>query len=495
MQILKTAKTLLARSSMTLKTPYLRGTIQAFIAITCCILTATSRTHAMEENQSPNVIVIFMDDMGYGDLGCYGSTKIQTPNLDRMAQEGRKFTSFILPASVCTPSRAALLTGSYPKRVGLHEHVLFPSSWKGLNPSEYTMGNLFKDKGFATACIGKWHLGDNPETLPRKHGFDYYYGIPYSNDMNHPHNKGKPQGGVAGMDLLWAAPESTLTKCHTPLIENEEIIEIPVDQRTLTRRYTDKAIEFVTQNKDRPFFIYLPHSMPHIPLYVPDEVYDPNAKNAYTTVIEHVDSEVGRLIDTIRDLGLDEKTYVIFTSDNGPWLGYKHHAGSAGPLRKGKFSVFEGGHRVPCIIWAPGKIPAGTESDQLVSSMDLLPSFAAILGFQLPQERIIDGLDASTTLFTSESAESPRKELVYYSANGMLEGIRQGDWKLLMLSEHTLQKRPHNPEPIMLFNLSNDLSEEKNLANTHPEIIEKLAARMKELDAEITQNARSAWKR
>ena len=298
----------------------------------------------LAEENKPNFIIIFTDDQGYGDLGCFGSTKIKTPNIDRMAKEGRRFTNFMVASPVCTPSRAALLTGCYPKRVGMHQHVLFPSSTKGLNPEEYTIGDHLKKQGYATAAFGKWHLGHHPETLPQNNGFDTYYGIPYSNDMNHPDNKGKPPGRAPGMDDLWNDPKSTLTKWNTPLMENEKIIELPVDQRTVTRRYTQKAIDFITKNQKKPFFVYLPHSMPHIPLYVPDEVRDPNPLNAYTNTIEHIDAEVGRLMDKVRELGLSKNTYVIYTTDNGPWLPFKHHGGSAGPLRDGKGTTFEGGH-------------------------------------------------------------------------------------------------------------------------------------------------------
>ncbi len=263
----------------------------------------------------PNFIIIFTDDQGYQDLGCFGSPNIKTPNIDRMAAEGRKFTSFMVASPVCSPSRAALLTGSYPKRVGLHKHVLFPTSDYGLNPSEYTIADHFKSLGYATAAIGKWHLGHHPEALPRANGFDSYYGIPYSNDMNHPDNKGKVKPGI---DESWLNQDEYVKKWNTPLIENEEIIELPVNQRTITRRYTDKAIEFITANKDTPFFLYLPHSMPHIPLFVPEDAYDPDPGNAYKAVIEHIDAETGRLVKTVEDLGLAENTYVIFTSDNGP---------------------------------------------------------------------------------------------------------------------------------------------------------------------------------
>jgi arylsulfatase A-like enzyme len=434
-----------------------------------------------------NVVLIFADDQGYGDLGCFGSKKIKTPNIDQMAKEGRKFTNFMVASPVCTPSRAALLTGCYPKRVGLHQHVLFPSSTKGLHPDEYTLADHFKSQGYATACYGKWHLGHHPETLPRQNGFDYYFGIPYSNDMNHPDNKGKPKGGPDGMDILWNDPESTLTKWKTPLIENEKIVELPVDQRTITRRCTDKTISFIKKNKDNPFFVYVPHSMPHIPLYVPDEIRDPNPLNAYTCVIEHIDAEVGRIIKTIKELRLDQKTIVIYTTDNGPWLPFKHHGGSAGPLREGKGTTFEGGQRVPCVMWGPSRIPANTVCDELMGTIDLLPSLAAITKRKIPSQKKIDGLDASNLILGTGS--TPRKEFLHYTSRGELEGIRSGEWKLL-------RKKPRNKkqaEMVMLFNLSKDLSEENNLAQEQPAIVARLSSRMQKLDGEIEKNARQPW--
>lgn len=428
----------------------------------------------------PNFIIIFADDLGYNDLGCFGSKKIKTPNLDRLAREGRKFTNFMVASPVCSPSRAALLTGCYPKRVGLHKHVLFPTSDYGLNPAEYTIADHFKSLGYSTACIGKWHLGHHPETLPRRHGFDSYFGIPYSNDMNHPDNKGKAQ---PASDESWRNQAEYVKKWNTPLIENEAIIELPVDQRTITRRYTDKAIGFVTANQAKPFFLYLPHSMPHIPLFVPEDAYDPDPANAYKCVIEHIDAEVGRLVNAVRTLGLADNTYIIFTSDNGPWIKFANHAGSALPLRDGKSTTFEGGQRVPCIMWAPGRIPAGSSSDTLVSTIDLLPSLATLADSKLPENgNSIDGLDVSSTL--TGDGSSPRNEFIYYAAHGGLDGIRQGEWKLLV----------RKPEPL-LFNLREDISEKNDLASANPEKVAALKARMEELDAEITANTRPVWKK
>ena len=443
----------------------------------------------------PNFIIIFTDDQGYGDLGCFGSTKIKTPNIDRLAKEGRKFTNFMVASPVCSPSRAALLTGCYPKRVSMHQHVLFPSSQKGLNPDEHTIADHLKGQGYATACFGKWHLGHHPETLPTSNGFDTYLGIPYSNDMNHPDNKGKPKGGHGGMDALWANPGSTLTKWNTPLMENEKIIEVPVDQRTVTRRYTDKSIEFIKANKEKPFFLYLPHSMPHIPLYVPDDVRDPNPLNAYTNVIEHIDAEVGRIANLLRDLKLDQNTYLIFTTDNGPWLQFKHHGGSAGPLRAGKGTTFEGGQRVPCVMWAPGRIPAGTTCNALCGTIDLLPTIAGLTHTPLPKDKKIDGLDISALLTGSD--QSPRNEFVYYTSQGALEGLRQGKYKLLIKKGRRPKKAPENQRApksqIMLFELDADLGEKNNIAEKNPELVAKLGMRMKELDAEITKNQRPPW--
>jgi arylsulfatase A-like enzyme len=435
-------------------------------------------------------VLIFIDDQGYGDLSCYGSTTIKTPNIDQLAVDGRKFTSFMVASPVCTPSRAALLTGCYPKRVGMHQHVLFPQSTKGLNASEHTIVDHLKGQGYATACFGKWHLGHHPEVLPTANGFDTYYGIPYSNDMNHPDNKGKPKGGWAGMDILWDDPESTLTKWKTPLFEDEKIVELPVDQRTVTRRYTQKAIDFITASGDTPFFVYLPHSMPHIPLYVPDEVRDPDPKNAYTNTIEHIDAEVGRLMKALDDLKLRDNTYVLYTTDNGPWLSFKHHGGSAGPLRDGKGTTFEGGQRVPCLIRGPG-IPAGTVCSELTGTIDVLPTIAALTQTTLPPDKTIDGVDASG-LWKGTVEESPRKEFLHYTSRGDLEGIRRGNWKLLVKKPRRRNAKASAAQ-LHLFDLSKDLGEQTNLAQAQPEVVKELQARMTELDAEITKNARSPW--
>lgn len=310
--------------------------------------------------------------------------------------------------------------------------------------------------------------------------------------MNHPDNKGKPKSGPDGMDELWADPESTLTKWKTPLIEDEEIVELPVDQRTVTRRYTQKAIDFITKNKSKPFFVYLPHSMPHIPLYVPDDVRNPDPLYAYINTIEHIDSEVGRLLDTLDDLDLADNTYVLYTTDNGPWLRFKHHGGTAGPLRDGKGTTFEGGQRVPCVLRGPG-VPANSVCHELTGTIDVLPTLATLIGGKLPSQNRIDGVDMSALWFGNEEATS-REEFLYYSSHGVLEGIRQGPWKLLVKlpRQNRNTKKPQPPE-ILLFNLEEDLGEKENLAEKYPEVVAELQKKMKDLDAEITASARQPW--
>ena len=268
-------------------------------------------------------------------------------------------------------------------------------------------------------------------------------------------------------------------------MQDEAIVELPVDQRTITRRYTDRAIDFIQQNRDQPFFLYLPHSMPHIPLYVPDDVYDPNPQNAYTCVIEHIDAQVGRIADTVRDLKLADRTFIIYTSDNGPWLQFKNHGGSADPLRAGKGTTFEGGQRVPCVMWAPGRIPAGTQTDAMTSTVDLLPTVASLSGKSLPADRRIDGYDISQT-FTSD--ESPRDEFVFYSSPGELEGIRMGKWKFLQ------KEKPRSKKPeVLLFDLAEDVGEQVDQPQKYPEKVAAMRQRMREIDGEITANARPVW--
>jgi arylsulfatase A len=446
------------------------------IPLILLILSALVGTSASAKPNTarPNFIIILADDQGYADLGCFGSETIRTPQIDQLAKEGRKFTSFYVPSPLCTPSRAGLLTGCYPKRLSIAKGVLFPKSTTGLHPDEVTIADMLETAGYATACVGKWHLGHREPFLPTKQGFDSYFGIPYSNDMNHPDNKNRPK---ISSDDSWLNQAESVKQWNAPLMRDEEIIELPVNQRTITRRYTDEAIKFIQANQDQPFFLYLPHSMPHIPLFVPEDAYDPDPQNAYKAVIEHMDAEVGRVVETVKKLGLSEHTYIIYTSDNGPWLTFKNHAGSAKPLRNGKMSTYEGGQRVPCVMWAPGRIPAGTETAAMASTIDLFPTIAKLAGLEASSNGTIDGMDISDLIQGSD--QSPRNEFIYYSRKGVLEGLRQGDWKVRLKGK--------NQE---LYNLAEDIGEQNNLAKSQPERTSHLIERMNQLDAQLSTEIR-----
>ena len=403
----------------------------------------------------PNIIVIFADDLGYGDLGVYGHPTIQTPHLDQMAREGMKFTQFYAGASVCTPSRAALLTGRLPIRSGMcstKRRVLFPDSGGGLPESELTIAEALKEKGYATACIGKWHLGHLPQFLPTRHGFDYYYGIPYSNDM---------QSEQRGDPLL-------------PLMRNEEVIEAPADQTTLTRRYTEEAIAFIEANKDQPFFMYYPQTFPHVPLFVSDAFKGKSARGLYGDVVEEIDWSVGQILQALKDKGLDNNTFVVFTSDNGPWLVKNEEGGSSGLLREGKGSTFEGGMREPAIFRWPGVIPAGTTQTALTATMDLLPTAVAIAGGTLPQDRSYDGQNILPIL-KGESNQGHETLLYYWGQD--LYAIRKGAWKAHFSTHIPYRGQPHMVhEPPLLYHLEHDPSEQYDLAAAHPEIVADLIA-------------------
>ena len=421
-----------------------------------------------------NVIVIFTDDQGYQDLGCFGSPDIRTPRIDQMAREGMRLTSFYSANPVCSASRAALLTGCYPKRVLAEKTVLFPRDTVGLNPKETTLADMFKGEGYATACVGKWHLGHHPEFLPTRQGFDSYFGIPYSNDMSHPEGAKRPKYGE--WDTYWKDRQSSAL-WQTPLLRDEKIIEHPVEQRTITRRYTDEALSFIRQSKDasKPFFLYLAHSMPHVPLYLPDALHNPDSSNPYNDVIEHIDAQVGRILDLLTQLELSRNTLIIYTSDNGPWLRFNHHGGKALPLREGKGTTFEGGMRVPCVVWGPGRIKPGSESDEIISTIDLLPTLSSITGTELNTNGPIDGLDQSAMLLGE--GPSVRHEFLYYTRE--VQAIRQGQYKL--------RKTGKNAE---LFDLANDIGEKQNIAKKKPELAQKLLLRMQQLDGQITAGMR-----
>ncbi len=434
----------------------------------------------------PNIILIFTDDQGYGDVGCFGSKNIKTPALDRMAKEGRKFTDFYVAAPICSASRAALLTGSYPLRVGI-TGVLFPRHKIGLNPKEQTIAKLLKSKGYATAAIGKWHLGHLPKFLPTNHGFDIYYGVPYSNDMD------PVKGKNRSLDRAWI--EKDFSPWNVPLMLNEKVIERPADQRTLTKRYTEQALKFITQNKAKPFFLYMPHTMPHIPLFVADENFVKDPKSAYKATIEEIDASVGRILSHLQELNLEKNTLVVFTTDNGPWLSKKHHGGSAGPLRDGKFSTWEGGMRVPCIMRFPGKIKPNTICDKVAATIDLLPTFANLAGAQLRPNHIIDGKDISPLIF-SENATSPHEKSGYFFYRGSrLEAVRAGNYKLRLTGPR--RRRPknknHKPQPKpapQLYNLKADIGERNNIASQHPDIVARLTKLAKDFDKSLKTNTR-----
>ena len=427
----------------------------------------------------PNFIIIFADDLGYGDLGAYGHPTIKTPNLDQMAEEGQKWTNFYAAASVCTPSRAGLLTGRLPVRSGMcsdKSRVLFPDSHHGLPATEITLAEQLKSAGYKTACIGKWHLGHHEQYLPTNHGFDYYYGIPYSNDMDKVSKK-------RYMEYFRDTDAIKTEDFNVPLIRNTEIIERPADQNTITKRYAEEAVSFIKENKDQPFFIYLAHNLPHIPLFASQEFLGKSERGLYGDVVEEIDHGVGQIIAALKAEGLDENTIVVFTSDNGPWLPFKTHGGSAGLLRAGKGSTWEGGMREPCIFWGPGRIKPAVVSD-LGSTMDFFTTFSKMAGVAVPDDRIIDGVDLSPVLSANEPG--PQRGILYYRGTS-LYAARLGDYKLHYITQGAYgmfgEKEVHDPP--LLFNLSHDPSEQYNVAEDHPEIIGQINELVKEHQANL----------
>lgn len=452
------------------------GLVLSFLALLALALAAeASQT---EKKVPPNIVLIFVDDMGYGDLGCYGS-KNPTPNLDRMAKAGVRFTDFYVAQAVCSASRAAILTGRYSNRVGILG-ALGPNSKNGLGAHEKTLADLLKSVGYATAIFGKWHLGHLPQHLPQQHGFDEYFGLPYSNDM-------WPKHPTAKFPAL-------------PLMQGGKILEYNPDQSKLTTWYTEKAVHFIERHQDQPFFLYLAHSMPHVPLFVSERHRGKSGQGLYGDVIMEIDWSVGQILQTLQKLGLDENTLVIFTSDNGPWLSYGNHGGSARPLREGKGTAWEGGMRVPCIMRWPTKIPPGTVCREPAMTIDLVPTIAKLTGAKLPDHKI-DGKDIWPLMSGQANAQSPHEALFFYWGRE-LHGIRSGQWKLYFPhSYRTLNGRPGGkdgkPVPyqqaktgLELYNLENDVSERRNVAEQHPEVVRRLQALAERMRADLGDSAR-----
>jgi arylsulfatase A len=441
--------------------------LTAFISL--LVLAVVDAPAAAPAQRPPNVVLIFCDDLGYADIGCFGAKGHRTPHLDRLAKQGTRFTSFYVSQAVCSASRASLLTGCYANRVGIHG-ALGPNSKIGLNPDETTLAEALKSRGYATAMFGKWHLGRPPQLLPTRQGFDEYLGLPYSNDMWPMHPE---------------APKGTYPPL--PLIDGDRVIEEQPDQRLLTRRYTERAVKFIESNRSQPFFLYLAHSMPHVPIFASDRFAGKSRGGLYGDVIEEIDWSVGEVLAALRRQGLEENTWVIFTSDNGPWLSYGDHAGSSGPFREGKGTAFEGGVRVPCVMRWPGRIPAGRTSDTPLMTIDLLPTIAGQVAAPLPA-RPIDGRDVWPLLAGQPGATNPHPAYYVYYNTGELHAVRSGDWKLMLPhTSRTLGSQPkatggvparYRPLPVglELYNLRSDPGETRNLADEHPAELTRLLA-------------------
>ncbi|ALJ06816.1 arylsulfatase [Pseudalgibacter alginicilyticus] len=447
------------------------GCLTCVLAILCCFSGYSQKSK--ETTKQPNFIIIFTDDQGYADLGCFGGTHVKTPRIDQMAAEGAKLTSFYVAAPICTPSRAALMTGSYPKRVGMGKRVLLAADAVGLNPKEITIAEVLKNAGYKTGMFGKWHLGDQPEFLPTKQGFDEFFGLPYSHDI-HPSHQNQKKFNFPDL----------------PLLEGENVIETNPDRDYLNQRITERAVDFIKKNKENPFFLYVPHTSPHRPLLAspkfmkeaPKEILEAikskkgidnkTRDKIYPQTIAEIDWSVGKILDALKKYGVDENTFVIFTSDNGPMVG------SAAPLKGRKGSTYEGGMRMPTVVRWPGEIPAGMVNDELLTAMDLLPTFANLAGGKIPNDRVIDGKDISLVL--QGKSKSPHEAFYYYSKE-KLEAVRVGQWKL-RVSDKSSQE---------LYNLESDISENINVLHEHPETVTKLWRYITEFEENLNKNSRS----
>lgn len=436
----------------------------------------TAVAGAAAQSQPPNLIVISCDDLGYGDLGSFGHPTISTPELDRMASEGQRWTSFYAGASACTPSRAALITGRLPVRSGLYGDAnrnLTPDSERGLPQSEWTLAEALSGVGYATACIGKWHLGHRPPHLPQRHGFDTFFGTPYSNDMD-------PAPGVS---LATAYANPRFEDWTTPLMRDDVVIERPLKQNTITRRYTDEAVRFIEANSDRPFFLYLAHNMPHVPLFASPQFAGTSERGRYGDAVEEIDAGVGEILDALRELHIDGRTLVVFTSDNGPWLGFAQDGGSAGLLKGGKNGTAEGGFRVPAIFWWPGTITPRVVKD-LGSTMDLLPSFTGMLGLLPPAGTELDGVNLSGVWLGQ--GPSPRRTVFYYRGSRLF-AVRHESFKAHFLTQSDSGVEPavaHDPP--LLFHVGHDPSEAYEIGAQHPAVIATIRAIRQQHLAQVT---------
>ncbi|MSP08568.1 MAG: arylsulfatase [Chitinophagaceae bacterium] len=487
-----------------------KGLSIALYCFTACCFLSFHALYAQKKN--PNIVLIFMDDMGYADLSCYGSKTISTPNIDKLAASGMKFTDFHVTASVCTPSRTALLTGCYPHRIGLPK-VLFPEGSgssgnkgnTGLNPEEETLAELLKAKGYATSMAGKWHLGDKKMFLPTQQGFDNYLGVPYSNDMTIAPDMVLSEsvllrkGMTSEMIKNYASLKMEKKNHQTPLLKNNEVIEFPADQTTLTKRYTEFGIDFINQQAGKsPFFLYLAHTMPHIPIFASEKFEGISKGGLYGDVIEEVDWSVGEIIKALERKGVLDNTLVIFTSDNGPWLSYGNHGGSAGVLRGGKFDIFEGGFRVPCIMSLPGVIPKGKVSDKFITSLDIVPTICQLTGAALPAKKI-DGIDVLPVLKGKE-VKILNSRYFYYFTNNKLSAIRKGNWKYIIPITYQVVttagkdgkdgKTESRQQEEALYNLKKDISESLNKINEYPEIANELKNKLEIFDQNLKKETR-----
>jgi arylsulfatase A len=445
-------------------------TILGFAIAICCMRPCRAGDEATPPSALPNFVIVYADDAGYADIGCFGAKGMRTPNLDRMARDGRRFTSFCVAQGVCSASRTALLTGCYPNRVGILG-ALGPRAKIGISSGEHTIAQVLKPLGYHSAIFGKWHLGHHPKFLPTHHGFDEYFGLPYSNDMGP--RPGQQRGN--GNPPL-------------PLIEGDKVVETNPDISQLTTRYTERAVHFIDTYRDGPFFLYVAHTMPHVPLGVSEKFRGKSERGLYGDVIEEIDWSVGQILATLDRHHLNERTLVVFASDNGPWLSYGDHAGSAGPLREGKGTAWEGGVREPCVMRWDGKIPAGTTCTELSATIDILPTFAALAGATVPTDHIIDGKDIRPLIFGEPGAKCPHEAYCYYW-NQELQAVRSGPWKLHFphtyrslqgQGGHGGKPAPYvdRSTPLALFNLETDVGETHDVAAEHPKVVfrlEKLA--------------------